>query len=90
MTAQLWKLRGDVHARLTFRCPWCDVVGTTPVLATHSTRDGHYLFAACPEPLCSRGVMVRVSRGAGAGEWDDVDTGERGLLLSRRCVYPSG
>ena len=87
MTAQLWKLRGDADAQLTLRCPWCDVVGTARVLARQSARDGHYLFVACPEPSCRRGVMIRVSRRG--GEWVEVETGDDGLLLSRRCLFPS-
>lgn len=89
MTAQLWKTSGQTEARLTFRCPWCDVVGTAPVLASHRARDAYWLFAGCPEPSCERGVMVRLPRVSRWGAWLGVDTGDDGLLLDRRCVFPT-
>lgn len=90
MTAQLWK-RGDRgEARLTFECPWCEVVGSAPVLAVHEARDAYWLFAACPVPSCDRGVMVRVSHAVAGAGWLAVDTGQAGLLLDRTCLIPAG
>lgn len=88
MTAQLWKTAGQTDARVTFRCPWCDVVGTALVLATHQAHDAYWMFAGCPEPSCQSGVMIRLPRQKRGGMWRELDTGPRGLLLDRRCVLP--
>jgi len=85
LTAQLWKARGETGARLTFRCPWCDVVGTAPACGRHETRGAVWLLAGCPEPSCGRGVLIEVPS---AEPWGEIDTGERGLLLARSCVHP--
>jgi hypothetical protein len=90
VTAQLWKLGDRGDARLTFECPWCEVVGSSPVLAVHEARDAYWLFAACPVPTCDRGVMVRVSHAIAATDWRTLDTGQLGLLLDRTCVIPTG
>lgn len=89
MTAQLWKLGDRSDARLTFECPWCEVVGTSPVLAVHEARAAYWLFAACPVPSCDRGVMVRVSHAVAGPGWLAVDTGKAGLLLDRTCLIPA-
>ncbi len=84
MTAQLWK-RGDEEPTVTFRCPWCDVVGVSRVYGHYEQRKAIWLLVACPDVPCGRGVLVRVpTRSA----WAMLDTGDDGLLLDDRCVMP--
>ena len=84
VTAQLWKREGE-DARVTFRCPWCDVVGVSRVYGRHEQRKRIWLLAGCPNIPCGRGVLIEVpSRAA----WSQLDTGDDGLLLSPRCVHP--
>ncbi|MGE5180980.1 MAG: hypothetical protein ACM31C_02915 [Acidobacteriota bacterium] len=84
MTAQLWK-RGDEEPRVTFRCPWCDVVGVSGVYGHYEQRKAIWLLVACPDVPCGRGVLVRVPTRSG---WAMLDTGADGLLLDDRCVMP--
>lgn len=87
MTAQLWKRSGEPTARVTFRCPWCDVVGTAMTCGCHQAPAAAWLLIGCPEPTCQRGVMISVSTAA-AGTWIELDTGDTGILLDRSRVYP--
>ena len=84
MTAQLWK-RGDAAPRVTFRCPWCDVVGASRVLGVHEQRADAWLLVACAHFACGRGVLVRVPSGT---PWSALETDDDGLLLSSSCVLP--
>jgi hypothetical protein len=84
VTAQLWK-RGSEEARVTFRCPWCAVVGVSPVYGRYEQRKAIWLLAGCPNIPCGRGVLIKVpSRSA----WTQLDTGDDGLLLAPSCVFP--
>lgn len=85
MTAQLWK-RGDAAPRLTFRCPWCDVVSASNVLGHHEQRADVWLLVACANFRCERGVLVRVPNGS---PWATLETTDEGMLLSSSCVLPS-
>ena len=84
VTAQLWK-HGDAEPRVTFRCPWCDVVGVSRVHGRYEQRRAIWLLAACADPPCGRGVLVRVPTKTA---WAELDTGEDGLLLATTCVMP--
>ncbi len=70
---------------MTFRCPWCDVVGASPVLGHHDDRRDVWLLVGCPNPGCRRGALVRVPAGS---PWERLDTGDGGLLLADACVLP--
>ena len=85
MTAQLWKRAGE-EPRVTFRCPWCDVVGVSQIYGRHEQRRVHWLLAGCPNIPCGRGVMIRVSARA---PWAQLDTGDDGLMLAASCVFPN-
>src|SRR5688500_10924590 len=54
MSAQLWKRVGD-EARVTFRCPWCDVVGVSVVHGRYGQRGASGLRAGCPHGPTARG-----------------------------------
>jgi hypothetical protein len=84
VTAQLWKRDGE-EPRLTFRCPWCDVVGVSPVYGRHEQRTTIWLLAGCPNVPCGRGVLIKVPSVAA---WSQLDTGDDGLLLAPTCVFP--
>jgi hypothetical protein len=84
MSAQLWK-RGGEEARVTFRCPWCDVVGVSAVLGRHEQRDTIWLLAGCPNIPCGRGVLIQVPS---REPWVRLDTGDAGMLLAQTCVLP--
>ena len=84
VSAQLWKRDGE-EPRLTFRCPWCAVVGVSPVLGRHEQRSTIWLLAGCPNIPCGRGVMIKVPS---VSAWSQLDTGDDGLLLAPNCVYP--
>jgi hypothetical protein len=84
VSAQLWKRDGE-EPRLTFRCPWCEVVGVSPVLGRHEQRSTIWLLAGCPNVPCGRGVLIRVPS---ASAWSQLDTGDEGMLLAPSCVYP--
>jgi hypothetical protein len=85
MTAQLWKRGPSSDARVTFRCPWCDVVGVSTIHGLHESRADVWLLAGCPHFACRRGVLIRVPSGT---PWDHLDTGDDGLLLAASCVLP--
>jgi hypothetical protein len=84
MTAQLWKRSGE-EPRVTFRCPWCDVVGVSPVLGRHEGRKTIWLLAGCPNIPCTRGVLIRVPTRA---RWSQLETDEDGLLIGPSCIFP--
>lgn len=84
MSAQLWKRDGE-EGRLTFRCPWCEVVGVSPVLGHHEQRATIWLLAGCPNVPCGRGVLIKVPS---TTAWSRLDTGDDGLLLAPSCVFP--
>src|SRR3954469_11136042 len=84
MSAQLWKREGQ-EPRLTFRCPWCDVVGVSPVFGRYEHKKTIWLLAGCPNVPCGRGVLVSVPS---AEPWSRLDTGDDGMLLSAACVLP--
>jgi hypothetical protein len=84
VTAQLWK-RSEEEARITFRCPWCDVVGVSRVYGVYEQRRAIWVLAACPNVPCARGVMIRVPT---RSSWALLDTGADGLLLASTCVLP--
>ena len=84
MTAQVWK-RGSAQPSVTFRCPWCDVVGASPVLGHHEDRRDVWLLLGCPNFGCRRGVMVRVPRGR---PWSQLETPDEGILLGAARVHP--
>jgi hypothetical protein len=84
VTAQLWK-RGDEEPRVTFRCPWCDVVGVSRVYGHYEQKKTIWLLVACADIPCGRGALIKVPSRQG---WDRLDTGEDGLLLDGRCVLP--
>lgn len=84
MTAQLWKRVGE-EPRVTFRCPWCDVVGVSPIHGRHEQREMIWLLAGCPNIPCGRGVMIKVPSRA---PWAQLDTGDDGLLIAPSCVFP--
>jgi hypothetical protein len=84
MSAQLWKRVGD-EARVTFRCPWCDVVGVSVVHGRYEQRGAIWLLAGCPNVPCARGVLIRVPT---AEPWTRLDTGDDGMLLAPACVLP--
>jgi hypothetical protein len=84
VTAQLWK-RGGEEARVTFRCPWCEVVGVSPVYGRYEQRSAIWLLAGCPNVPCGRGVLIKVPS---PSAWAQLDTGDDGLLLAPSCVFP--
>jgi hypothetical protein len=84
VTAQLWKRSGE-EPRVTFRCPWCEVVGVSTILGRHESRRTIWLLAGCPNIPCGRGVLIRVPSKA---TWAQLDTGDDGLLLASTCVLP--
>ncbi len=84
MTAQVWK-RGSDEPSVTFRCPWCDVVGLSRVHGHHEDRRDVWLLVGCPNVPCRRGVLIRVPKGR---PWSDLETGEDGMLLGAACVHP--
>ena len=86
MSAQLWK-RGAEEPRITFRCPWCDVVGVSPVFGRYEQQRTIWLLAGCPNIPCARGVLIRVPS---QSPWSQLDTGDAGLLLAPSCVLPLG
>jgi hypothetical protein len=85
MSAQLWKREGDDAARVTFRCPWCDVVGVSPVFGRYEQKRIIWLLAGCPNVPCGRGVLISVPS---QEPWARLDTGEDGMLLGPACVLP--
>jgi hypothetical protein len=85
MTAHLYK-RGAADARLTFRCPWCDIVCASAVLGVHEHRADAWLLVACAHFACGRGVLIRVPN---ATPWPSLQTSDDGLLLASSCVMPS-
>lgn len=88
MSAQLWKRdrEGD-DARVTFRCPWCDVVGVSRVHGRYEQRGTIWILAGCPNVPCSCGVLIRVPS---PEPWTRLDTGDDGMLLAPACVLPRG
>ena len=84
VSAQLWKRAGE-EPRVTFRCPWCEVVGVSPVYGRYEHRTTIWLLAGCPNVPCARGVLIKVPA---AAAWSQLDTGDDGMLLSPSCVYP--
>lgn len=84
MSAQLWKRDGD-DAQVTFRCPWCEVVGASSVHGRYEQRGTIWLLAGCPNVPCRRGVLIRVPS---PEPWARLDTGDDGMLLSPACVLP--
>jgi hypothetical protein len=86
VTLQVWKLRGERAARVTFRCPWCDVTGISEAHGNYRGAGAFWLLAACVDPSCARAVMIRVP--SSAPSWYDLDAGADGMLLNRRCMHP--
>jgi hypothetical protein len=84
VTAALYKREGE-DPRVTFRCPWCAVVGVSPIHGRHESKKTIWLLAGCPNIPCGRGVLIRVPTRA---SWSQLDTGEDGLLLASTCVLP--
>ena len=84
MTAQLWKREGE-EPRVTFRCPWCDVVGVSVIHGRHEQRKMIWLLLGCPNIPCGRGVMVKVPT---RHSWSSLETDDDGLLIAPSCVYP--
>ena len=84
MTAQLWKREGE-DPRITFRCPWCGVVGVSQIYGRHESRKAIWLLAGCPNIPCGRGVLIKVPS---KSPWAKLDTGDDGMLLDARCVLP--
>ena len=86
MTLQVWKQRGEHTARITFRCPWCDVTGVSQSHGHYAGAGAYWLLASCVEPSCARAVMIRVV--SSSPTWDELDVGGDGLLLNRRSIHP--
>jgi hypothetical protein len=84
MTAQVWK-RGSHEPSVTFRCPWCDVIGVSPIHGHTNDRRDVWLLVSCPYFACLRGVLIRVPH---ASPWSDLETTEDGILLSSDCILP--
>ena len=84
VTAQLWKRSGE-EARVTFRCPWCAVVGASPIYGRYEHRKEIWLLAGCPNVPCGNAVLIRVPSHA---PWAQLDTGDDGILLAPSCVLP--
>jgi hypothetical protein len=84
MTAQVWK-RGSAEPRVTFRCPWCDVVGASGVAGHHDQGTDVWLLVGCANFACRRGVMIRVPA---ASPWSRLETDDDGILLAAGCVHP--
>lgn len=84
MSAQLWKREGE-EPRVTFRCPWCDVVGASTLFGRYEQRNMIWLLAGCPNVPCRRGVLISVPS---PEPWSRLDTGDEGMLLSAACVLP--
>lgn len=84
VTAQLWKRAGE-EPRVTFRCPWCAVVGASPVYGRYEHRGEIWLLAGCANVPCARGVLIRVPS---VSPWAQLDTGDDGMLLAPSCVLP--
>ena len=84
VTAALYKRDGE-EPRVTFRCPWCAVVGVSPIHGRVESKKTIWLLAGCPNIPCGRGVLIRVPSRT---TWTELDTGEDGLLLATSCVIP--
>lgn len=82
VSAQLWKREGE-EPRVTFCCPWCAVIGASPVYGHYDHRSESWVLAGCPNVPCGRGVLIRVP-----AAWAQLDTGDDGILLSSSCVLP--
>ena len=84
MSAHVLKRR-DAEPRVTFRCPWCDVVVASAVHGHLDQRADVWLLVGCARWTCGRGVLIRVPD---AAPWAALETGDDGVLLGGGCVLP--